>query len=163
MESEKQYAMFIHLSQLAGSIVVGLGWILPLVLWLTKKDSSEYIDANGKIVRQGNQPNAQNAEKRGGNVIEIRRLLLSQPIQKGHDDAVNRRQKRIFARSGKLNADGLHAVSQKEQSAHQRTPPEIAQVEFFSSSGSIPAPAVQTRWKTAMPKAGWAGMHPRCF
>ena len=31
MESEKQYAMFIHLSQLAGSIVVGLGWILPLV------------------------------------------------------------------------------------------------------------------------------------
>lgn len=48
MESEKQYAMFIHLSQLAGSIVVGLGWILPLVLWLTKKDSSEYIDANGK-------------------------------------------------------------------------------------------------------------------
>ena len=43
MESEKQYAMFIHLSQLAGSIVVGLGWILPLVLWLTKKDSSEYI------------------------------------------------------------------------------------------------------------------------
>ena len=50
MESEKQYAMFIHLSQLAGSIVVGLGWILPLVLWLTKKDSSEYIDANGKIV-----------------------------------------------------------------------------------------------------------------
>lgn len=49
MESEKQYAMFIHLSQLAGSIVVGLGWILPLVLWLTKKDSSEYIDANGKI------------------------------------------------------------------------------------------------------------------
>lgn len=37
MESEKQYAMFIHLSQLAGSIVVGLGWILPLVLWLTKK------------------------------------------------------------------------------------------------------------------------------
>ena len=41
MESEKQYAMFIHLSQLAGSIVVGLGWILPLVLWLTKKDSSD--------------------------------------------------------------------------------------------------------------------------
>ena len=34
MESEKQYAMFIHLSQLAGSIVVGLGWILPLDYFL---------------------------------------------------------------------------------------------------------------------------------
>ena len=45
---ERQYAMFIHLSQLAGIIIPGLGWILPLVLWLTKKDSSEYIDANGK-------------------------------------------------------------------------------------------------------------------
>lgn len=47
---EKQYAMFIHLSQLAGSIVPGLGWVLPLILWLTKKDTSAYIDANGKIV-----------------------------------------------------------------------------------------------------------------
>lgn len=50
MESEKQYAMFLHLSQFAGSIIPGLGWILPLVLWLTKKDSSVFIDTNGKIV-----------------------------------------------------------------------------------------------------------------
>lgn len=47
---ERQYAMFIHLSQLAGMVIPGLGWILPLVLWLTRRDSSAYIDANGKIV-----------------------------------------------------------------------------------------------------------------
>ena len=49
-DSEKQYAMFIHISQFAGVIIPGLGWILPLVLWLTKKDTSSYIDANGNIV-----------------------------------------------------------------------------------------------------------------
>lgn len=49
-DSEKQYAMFIHISQFAGVIIPGLGWILPLVLWLTKKDTSSYIDAHGKIV-----------------------------------------------------------------------------------------------------------------
>ena len=49
-DSEKQYAMFIHISQFAGVIIPGLGWILPLVLWLTKKDTSSYIDAIGKIV-----------------------------------------------------------------------------------------------------------------
>lgn len=41
--NEKQYAMFIHLSQLVSIII-------PLVLWLIKKDSSKFIDENGKIV-----------------------------------------------------------------------------------------------------------------
>lgn len=49
-EADKQYAMFIHLSQFAGLILPGLGWILPLVLWLSRKDQSAFIDANGKIV-----------------------------------------------------------------------------------------------------------------
>lgn len=49
-QEEKQYAMFLHLSQFAGYILPGLGWILPLVLWLTKKDTSAYVDAHGKIV-----------------------------------------------------------------------------------------------------------------
>lgn len=47
---ERQYAMFIHLSQFAGLIVPLLGWLLPLILWQVKKDSSAYINANGKIV-----------------------------------------------------------------------------------------------------------------
>lgn len=41
--SEKQYAMLIHLTQI-------IGIIIPLVLWLIKKDSSKFIDDNGKIV-----------------------------------------------------------------------------------------------------------------
>lgn len=41
--SEKQYAMLIHLTQIVGIII-------PLVLWLIKKDSSKFIDDNGKIV-----------------------------------------------------------------------------------------------------------------
>lgn len=47
---ERQYAMFIHLSQLAGLIIPVLGWVLPLILWQNKKNTSTYIDANGKIV-----------------------------------------------------------------------------------------------------------------
>lgn len=47
---DKQYAMFIHLSQLAGMIIPFLGWVLPLILWQTKKDTSPFIDENGKIV-----------------------------------------------------------------------------------------------------------------
>ncbi len=49
-ENDKQYAMFIHLSQFAGLIIPLLGWILPLILWQNKKNSSEFINANGKIV-----------------------------------------------------------------------------------------------------------------
>lgn len=47
---ERQYAMFIHLSQLAGLIIPVLGWVLPLILWQNKKNTSTYIDTNGKIV-----------------------------------------------------------------------------------------------------------------
>lgn len=47
---ERQYAMFIHLSQLAGLIIPILGWLVPLILWQVKKDTSAYINANGKIV-----------------------------------------------------------------------------------------------------------------
>lgn len=49
-QNDKQYAMFIHLSQLAGLIIPLLGWALPLILWINKKNSSAFIDANGKIV-----------------------------------------------------------------------------------------------------------------
>lgn len=47
---ERQYAMFIHLAQLAGMLVPLLGWILPFILWQTKKNTSAYIDRHGKIV-----------------------------------------------------------------------------------------------------------------
>ena len=50
VSNERQYAMFIHLSQLAGLIIPLLGWVLPLILWQTKKDTSAYINNHGKIV-----------------------------------------------------------------------------------------------------------------
>lgn len=49
-EEERQYALYIHLSQLAGLLVPVLGLLLPLILWQVKKNGSAYIDANGKIV-----------------------------------------------------------------------------------------------------------------
>lgn len=41
--NEKQYAMLIHLLQIVGILI-------PLILWLVKRDSSKFIDDNGKIV-----------------------------------------------------------------------------------------------------------------
>ncbi len=47
---EKQFAMFIHLSQLLGYAFPFFGWVVPLVLWQMKKNTSTYIDTHGKIV-----------------------------------------------------------------------------------------------------------------
>ncbi|MCP4452434.1 MAG: DUF4870 domain-containing protein [Planctomycetes bacterium] len=38
--------MFMHLGQL----FPGPGWLVPLILWLTKKDESPAIDAHGKVI-----------------------------------------------------------------------------------------------------------------
>jgi len=46
----KQWAMFLHLSQLAGVIVPGLGWAAPIVIWQIKKDQFPELDAHGKMV-----------------------------------------------------------------------------------------------------------------
>lgn len=46
---QQQYAMFIHFSLLLGLVLPMIGLILPLVLWLTKKDNS-YIDQHGRTV-----------------------------------------------------------------------------------------------------------------
>ena len=51
-EREKRmWAMFIHLSVLAGLFVVPIaGWILPIVLWQIKKDDIPELDIHGRIV-----------------------------------------------------------------------------------------------------------------
>lgn len=49
-KDENTWAMLIHLSQFCGYALPILGWIVPLILWLVKKDLSSYIDAHGKIV-----------------------------------------------------------------------------------------------------------------
>ena len=48
--NENSWAMLIHLTQFCGYVVPVAGWLVPLVLWLMKKDESEYIDAQSKIV-----------------------------------------------------------------------------------------------------------------
>lgn len=44
---EKNYAMGLHMSGLA-VLFTGLGFLGPLVMWLIKKDESEWIDQQGK-------------------------------------------------------------------------------------------------------------------
>jgi uncharacterized Tic20 family protein len=46
----RQWAMFIHFSQLANLVAPPVGLILPIVLWQIKKDQLPGIDAHGKMV-----------------------------------------------------------------------------------------------------------------
>jgi uncharacterized Tic20 family protein len=45
-----QWALFLHLSLLAGFIVPLAGLILPIILWQIKKNELPGLDAHGKIV-----------------------------------------------------------------------------------------------------------------
>ncbi|MCF6138795.1 DUF4870 domain-containing protein [Pseudalkalibacillus berkeleyi] len=48
-KEEKNWGMFIHLAAFAGYLTVALGFIVgPLILWLMKKDESEYANFHGK-------------------------------------------------------------------------------------------------------------------
>lgn len=45
----RSYSMFMHLAQLCAFILPLLGWVVPLVMWLTRKED-QYIDQQGKVV-----------------------------------------------------------------------------------------------------------------
>ena len=47
---ENDWAMFMHLSQLAGFIIPGLGFLAPIVMWLMKKDDSRFLDNHGRVI-----------------------------------------------------------------------------------------------------------------
>ncbi|RUO39887.1 hypothetical protein CWE15_09045 [Aliidiomarina taiwanensis] len=47
--NQQQYSMLMHLSLLIGLVLPIVGLIVPLILWLTKKDNN-YIDQNGRII-----------------------------------------------------------------------------------------------------------------
>jgi uncharacterized Tic20 family protein len=47
---EKNYSSFIHLSALTKYFIPFGNYILPIILWGAKKDSSEFINHNGKQV-----------------------------------------------------------------------------------------------------------------
>jgi len=46
----KQWGMFIHFSILAGYVLPLAGFIVPLVMWLMKKDEHSLVDQHGKNV-----------------------------------------------------------------------------------------------------------------
>ena len=46
----RQWSMFIHLSQFAGYVIVGLGFLLPIILWQVKKTDVPGVDPHGKVV-----------------------------------------------------------------------------------------------------------------
>lgn len=47
---EKTFLMLMHLSQLAGVVVPGAGFALPIVMWATNKDQSQEVDRHGKVI-----------------------------------------------------------------------------------------------------------------
>lgn len=47
---ENTYLMLMHLSQLAGLVVPLIGFIIPVVLWLTNKDVNEKVNINGRNI-----------------------------------------------------------------------------------------------------------------
>lgn len=47
-DSERNWAMFCHLSAFAGFFFPFGGIIGPLICWLSRKDESQWVDQNGK-------------------------------------------------------------------------------------------------------------------
>jgi uncharacterized Tic20 family protein len=45
---ERTWGMLCHLSALGGLLVGGLTFLGPLICWLVKKDTSRFVDHNGK-------------------------------------------------------------------------------------------------------------------
>jgi len=47
-ESERNWAMLCHLSAFAGYVFPFFGILGPLIIWLSRRTDSEWIDVNGK-------------------------------------------------------------------------------------------------------------------
>ena len=47
--NEKDTAMFLHLSGFISFIFPIVGWLIPIIIWLVKKDQSDYINMHGKM------------------------------------------------------------------------------------------------------------------
>ncbi|MCL7762688.1 DUF4870 domain-containing protein [Polaribacter sp. Z014] len=50
MKEDKQLLVLTHLSQLLDFVTVIGGFVVPLILWLTKKDEIFGMDAHGKAI-----------------------------------------------------------------------------------------------------------------
>lgn len=50
-KEEQNWAMWLHLSQLAGYLLIPLvGLVVPIVIWSMKRADSPFVDDNGKMV-----------------------------------------------------------------------------------------------------------------
>ncbi|MDX3774510.1 DUF4870 domain-containing protein [Chromatiaceae bacterium AAb-1] len=49
LQDSKSYAMLLHYSQLLTFVIPVLGAVVPLLLWLHRKDSDTYVDQQGKV------------------------------------------------------------------------------------------------------------------
>ena len=49
-QQTRQWATFLHFSQLAGVVTFGVGLIVPIIIWQVKKIELPGIDVHGKIV-----------------------------------------------------------------------------------------------------------------
>lgn len=50
VDDNRSYNSLMHLSQFANYLFPLLGLIVPIVMWATRKDESESVDTNGKII-----------------------------------------------------------------------------------------------------------------
>ncbi len=48
--SENNYLLLMHLSQFIGYIILGLGFAVPIIMWLLNKDNSAKVDLHGKNI-----------------------------------------------------------------------------------------------------------------
>ncbi|MFY0672380.1 MAG: DUF4870 domain-containing protein [Bacteroidia bacterium] len=44
------YLVLLHVSQFAGAIVPMAGFVVPILLWATKKDEDQMVDLHGRII-----------------------------------------------------------------------------------------------------------------
>lgn len=47
---QNTYLMLMHLSQLAGMVVAGVGFVAPIVMWAINKDKDAEVDRHGKNI-----------------------------------------------------------------------------------------------------------------
>lgn len=47
---DNKYAMLMHVSQFSNFIIPSGGLIIPIVMWMSRKENSPFIDINGKII-----------------------------------------------------------------------------------------------------------------
>lgn len=49
-QQERNTAMLMHLTGLLGYIAVAVGFVVPLVIWLTQKDRSAFVERQGYVM-----------------------------------------------------------------------------------------------------------------